>query len=204
MKLYFHPGACSLSPHIVLRELEVEFSLDRVDLTSKLTETGEDFRRINPKGYVPALELDDGDVITEGVAIVQYLADMNPAANLIPSAGTVARAHLQAQLNFLSSELHKAFTPLFVADDAAVRTKAAADVATRFDDLERELGDGRAFLLGDSFSVADAYLFVITRWTVPTGIDLGHWPRLSALAGRIGIRPAVISALEAEGLGPAA
>jgi glutathione S-transferase len=202
MKLYYAPGACSLSPHIVLRETDREFELVRVDTASKRTEQGESYETVNPKGYVPALRLDDGEVLTEGAAIVQYLADTVGRHDLAPPAGTIARARLQEHLNFVASELHKAFGPLFHAD-ASPEAKAAApaNVARGFDHLERQLSDGRAYLLGDTFSVADAYLFVVSSWAVPTGIGLDRWPRLAAFVERTRRRPAVRAALAAEGLG---
>lgn len=201
MKLYYSPGACSLSPHIVLRELGKDFELERVDAASKITETGADFRRTNPKGYVPALELDNGEVLTEGAAIVQYLADSNRAVELAPATGTLARARLQEQLNFLASELHKAFGPLFHADASPdAKNAAPANVGRRLDLIEKTLSDGRSYLLGDSFSVADAYLFVLSSWTGPTGIGLQKWPWLQAFVERVSQRPAVKAAMAAEGL----
>lgn len=202
MKLYYSPGACSLSPHIILREVGAEFTLERVDGATKTTERGEDFRQVNPKGYVPALRLADGEVLTEGAAIVQYVADVNGATDLAPPAGTLARARVQEHLNFVASELHKAFSPLF-QPTASDEAKAAApdNVGRRFDHFERLLGDGRRYLLGDAFTVADAYLFVVSGWAVPTGIGLDRWPLLAAFTGRVRSRPAVQAALAAEGLG---
>jgi len=201
MKLYFTPGACSLSPHIVLRELGLAFDLEKVDLATKRTASGADFRAINPKGYVPALALADGEVLTEGAAIVQFLADTHPEAGLAPDAGTVARAHVQAHLNFIAAELHNAFGPLFnPAATPAERDAAVANVGRQFDRVEQGLVDGRAFLAGDSFTVADAYLFVVSSWAAPNGIALTGWPRLKDLVDRIAARPAVQAALAAEGL----
>jgi glutathione S-transferase len=201
MKLYYAPGACSLSPHIALREAGARFDLERVDLATRTTETGEDYTRVNPKGYVPALRLDDGEVLTEGAAIVQYVADRHPEVGLAPPAGTLARARLQEQLNFVASELHKSFSPLF--DPAAVdgeKQSALGGIARRFDHVERTLADGRAYLVGERFSVADAYLFVVARWAKPTGIGLDRWPRLAAFVERVEARPAVRAALAGEGL----
>lgn len=201
MKLYYSPGACSLSPHIVLREVGIPLELERVDTATKVTETGADFLGTNPKGYVPALRLDDGEVLTEGVAIVQYLADMHPDAKLAPRAGTIERARLQEHLNFISSELHKAFAPLFSpASTADVRAAASVSVGKKFDLVERHLADGRPYLLGENFSVADAYLFAVSGWAKPTGIDLGRWPNLAAFAARVAARPKVREAMQAEGL----
>lgn len=201
MRLYYSPGACSLSPHIVLRELNCDFALERVDNASKKTETGRDFLAINRKGYVPALQLDDGSVLTEGAAIVQYLADSRPEAKLAPAPGTMQRVRLQEQLNFIASELHNAFTPLF-NEKAAEAEKAAAParIARRFDNVEAMLADGRPHLLGEDFSVADIYLFVVASWTKPTGIDLEKWPHLRAHHARMAARPAVQAAMLTEGL----
>lgn len=201
MKLYYSPGACSLSPHIVLRELGLNFDLDRVDQATKRTATGADYLAINPKGCVPALRLDDGEILTEGSAIIQFLADQTPAAKLAPAAGTLPRARLQEHLNFLASELHKAFGPLFNAkapDDA--RRMAPANVGRLFDHFETVLADGRPYLLGESYTIADPYLFAIARWATPTGIGFAKWPRLEAFITRIGRRDAVKAALGAEGI----
>lgn len=200
MRLYYHPGACSLAPHIVLREIGETFGLSKVDLVTKRTEDGVDFLEINPRGYVPALQLDDGEVLTEGVAIMQYLADTHPEAGLAPAAGSLSRARLQSRLNFLAAELHKAFAALFGTKDAAGRTAALTDISRRLDQLEADLADGRAFLGGDAYSLADAYLFVMTRWSGLVDLSLEPWPRLVALADRVGARPAVQAALVAEGI----
>lgn len=201
MKLYYAPGACSLSPHICLREVGATFTLERVDTATHRTELGVDFHSINPKGYVPALRLDDGDLLTEGVAIVQFIADQHPGSGLAPANGTRARVRLHELLNFLSSELHKAFAPLFTPTSTADAKEAArAKVAVRLDHLEHTLADGRPHLLGEQFSVADAYAFVMTTWTGPSGVDLSRWPKLAALAARVAERPAVQAALRAEGL----
>lgn len=201
MKLYYAPGACSLSPHIALREAGLPFTLEKVDTKSKRTETGVDFTTINPRGYVPALELDSGEVLTEGAAIVQYIADLRPEAGLAPEAGTLARARLQEELNFIASELHKAFSPLFnplIGEDA--RHEATEKLTRRFNDVERKLADGRSYLLGESFSVADAYLFVVTSWAKHKSIALDPWPRLQAFMGRLSERATVRQALQVEGL----
>jgi glutathione S-transferase len=201
MKLFYAPGACSLSPHIVLRELHYDFTLERVDTSNKRTETGRDFLAINRKGYVPALQLDDGGVLTEGVAIVQYLADRKPEAKLAPAPGSFERARLQEQLNFIASELHKAFTPLFNGKAVeAEKTAAPERIARRLDHVEALLADGRPHVLGKDLSVADIYLFVVAGWTKPTGLGLDRWPNLRAHSDRIAARPAVQAALQAEGL----
>lgn len=201
MKLYYAPGACSLSPHISLREAGAAFDLERVDTKTHRTESGADYLVINPKGYVPALQLDGGEVLTEGAAVVQFIADRHPASGLAPANGSLERARLQEHLNFIASELHKAFTPLFdrSAPEAAKQAAPAA-VARRLDHVERLLADGRAFLLGERFSVADAYLFTVASWTGPTGIGLDRWPKLAAFVARVAARPSVQAALRAEGL----
>lgn len=201
MKLYYVPGACSLSPHISLREAGADFAIEKIDISTHRTESGEDFRAINPKARVPTLVLEDGEVVTEGAAIVQYIADRFPKAGLAPDNGTLARTRLQEHLNFIASELHKSFAPLFnpaAADEA--KTAAKTLVADKLDHVESLLSDGRAYLLGSQFSVADAYLFTVTNWTGPTGIGLDRWPHLAAHAKRIGERPAVRAAMQAEGL----
>ncbi len=201
MKLYYSPGACSLSPHIVLRELGYDFELERVDHATKTTEGGRDFLSVNAKGYVPALQLRDGEVLTEGAAIVQYLADAKSDTTLVPAPGTIERARLQEQLNFIASELHKAFSPLFGGSTQDAEKQAAVDrVALKLDQVEAALADGRPYLLGNSFTVADAYLFVVSGWTKPTGIGLDRWPNLRAHSERVGKRPNVQAALRAEGL----
>lgn len=200
MKLYYSPHACSLSPHIVLREIGAEFDLVQVDLATKQTADGGDFLAVNPKGQIPTLELDDGTVLTEGVAIVLHLADSHPEAELVPAAGTIERARVQETLNFVSSELHKAFGPLFnPATTAEGRAAAAVQVAAKLDLLEAQLADGRAWLAGANFSPADTYAFVVTRWTGFQGIALDRWPQVQAWLARVAARPAVQVALAAEG-----
>ena len=201
MQLYYKPGACSLASHIVLEELGEPFDLERVDTAAGTTETGANFAAVNPKGYVPALKLDDGQVLTEGAAILQFLADRRPGAGLAPAAGTFTRARLQEHLNYVASELHKAFGPFFNADITEDDTaEAEAAVAVRFDRLEAVLADGRPYLLGDTFSVADAYLFVVSSWAGPSGIDLDRWPNLRAFVARVAGREAVRRAMRTEGL----
>lgn len=201
MKLYYAPGACSLASHIVLREIGQPFTLERVDLAEKTTETGADFTKITDKGQVPALELPDGDVLTEGAAILQFLADRTGTATLAPAAGTLARARVQEMLNFCASELHKAFGPLFSASAPQTAKDAApAQIGRHFDLLEKRLGDGRAFLTGDRFTVADAYIFVVAGWAGPTGIGFAPWPKLAAFLDRVRQRPSVMAAMATEGL----
>lgn len=201
MKLFFAPGACSLASHIVLRELDLPFELHEVRFPDRRTAAGEDYLAVNPKGYVPALKLEDGEIVTEGAAIVQFLADSRPGAGLAPPAGTLARAQLQSHLNFIAAELHPAFSPLFdPTSSGEAREAAVAKIRRRFGDVERMLSDGRPYLLGEAYSVADAYLFTIVSWAPSKGLDLGDWPKLKAHFERIGARPAVQAALEAEGL----
>lgn len=200
MKLYYSPGACSLSPHIVLCETGLDFTIEKVNLRTKETESGRDFSAINPKGYVPALELDDGEVLTEGPAIVQYVADLAPEKKLIPPAGTLARARVQEWLNFIGTELHKNFTPLFnPASTDDIRNAAQANIARRLPIAATAL-DAHPYLIGDSFSVADAYLFTVLSWTGFVKVDIAPWPSLAAFVERMKARPGVQAALAAEGL----
>jgi len=199
MKLYYSPGACSLAPHIVLRETGKEFDLVKVDLASKTTESGDDFNTINPHGYVPALELDNGEVLTEGVAIMQYLADQAPAAGLAPQNGTFERVRLQELLNYLSTELHKGFSPLFGDNADDVKRKAAANVESKLRYIDLLLSD-RDHLFSEKFSIADAYLFVLASWTIPTGIGLDRWSNLASFFTRLSKRKSVQEAMHAEGL----
>lgn len=205
MKLFYTPGACSLSPHIVLHELGLSFELEAVDLKTKTTSSGVDFTTINPKGYVPALQLDDGEVLTEGAAIVQYLADKHAPGTLAPASGTVERARLNGHLNFISAELHKAFGPLFnpaLAPEA--REAALANLGRKLDMVDNALSDGRSYLTGPDFTVADAYFFVVLSWAPNLGVDLARWPRLGAFSRRVIARTAVQAAMAAEGLPKAA
>lgn len=198
MKLYFALNACSLAPHIVLRELELPFTLIRVNNQTKRTADGRDFLEINPKGYVAALELQDGTVLTEGAAILQYLADLNPDAGLAPHNGSLQRTHLQAQLNFIGSELHAGMSPLFSAEiPEPVKALLRERLARRLGFMEEVLAsEGYAF--GDSFSIADAYLFTVLGWSEHLRVDLDAFPALRHFRERIGKRRAVIEALSAE------
>jgi len=201
MKLYFAPGACSMSPHIVAQELGLPLTLVQVDTKTKKTANGDDFWAINPKGYVPALELDNGEVLTEGPAIVQYLADRKPETKLAPANGTLERYKLQEWLNFITSELHKGFAPLFnpgTPDD--YKKIAIENVGKQFALVDAQLGKLGPFLMGAQFTVADAYLFVMTTWTRFVGIDLGKWPKVKAYSENIAARPKVQAALKEEGL----
>jgi glutathione S-transferase len=198
MKLYYSPGACSLSPHIVLRESGLPFELVLASTKTKKLEDGSDFNAINPKGYVPVLELDNGERLTEGPAIVQYLADQVPEKALAPANGTFARYRLQEWLNFITSELHKSFGPLFGPDAPdAYKQVLKKRIAQRFAYVDTALGT-KPFLLGDTFSVADAYLFVMGRWAPNVGIDISQLKNLTAFIARVKERPAVQAALEAE------
>ncbi|MBP8265616.1 MAG: glutathione transferase GstA [Zoogloea sp.] len=200
MKLYYSPGACSLSPHIVLCEAGLDFTIEKVNLRTKETESGRDFSTINPKGYVPALELDGGEVLTEGPAIVQYVADLVPEKKLVPPAGTLARTRVQEWLNFIGTELHKNFTPLFnPASTDDIRNAAQANIARRLPIAATAL-DAHPYLIGDSFSVADAYLFTVLSWTGFVKVDITPWPSLAAFVERMKARPGVQAALAAEGL----
>ncbi|MCC6527037.1 MAG: glutathione transferase GstA [Polyangiaceae bacterium] len=198
MKLYYSPGACSLSPHIVLREAGLSFTLERVDLRNKQIVSGGDYGDVAPKGFVPLLVLDDGERLTEGPAIVQYLADLAPASKLAPPAGTFARYRLQEWLGYISTEIHKQFSPLFSPKAPEEWKEHQRQVlAARFDYVSHAL-EAKSYLLGDDFTVADAYLFTVLRWTKLVGIDLAKWPVLVAYLERVRARPAVAAAYEAE------
>ncbi len=200
MKLYYYPGACSLAPHIVAREAGIPLTLEKVDLANRTTETGANYLAINPKGYVPALGLQDNSVLTEASAIIQYLADSQSAAGLAPAAGTIERYRLLEWLGFISTEIHKGFGPLWnPATPDAVKTATKERLATRFAYLDEALGK-QPFLMGDRFTIADAYLFTVVNWTNFHGIDLSPFPNLQAFQARVAARPAVQQALEAEGL----
>jgi len=199
MKLYFSPGACSLSPHIVLLEAGLAHTIEKVDLRGKKTASGLDFRAINSKGYVPALETDSGQVLTEGPVIAQYLADLAPEKNLAPPNGSMERYQMMSWLNFVATEIHKNFSPLFDptgSDD--VKAAAFKNLGQRYGHLDGAL-DGREYLTGQ-FSLADIYLYVVTNWAGHVKFDLAPFPNVQAFQQRIGARPAVQQALRAEGL----
>lgn len=202
MKLFFKPGACSLASHIVLNELGVDFDLEKTDTTTKTTESGIDFLTININGYVPALQLDDGEVITENPAVLQYLADLAPERSLAPPNGSIERIRLQEALNFVSSELHRAFGPFFDGGklDDEGRRKAISNIGRRVSHIERYLGDGRPYLLGEDFTVADAYTVVVLNWADLLGIELTGWPSTRAYVDRVKERPSVVAAMRREGL----
>jgi len=199
MNLYYSPGACSLAPHIVMREAGFPVELKKVDLKAKQFEGG-DYKQVNGKGYVPAVKLDDGSVLTEAPVIMQYLADQKPDAGLAPKAGSMERYRLQEWLNFITSELHKGMGNFFnpaLTDDWR---KAVTDrLSLRMDWLSKQL-EGKKYLMGDKFSVADAYLFVILNWAAPSKFDMGKWPVLQEYHKRVAARPKVQEALKAEGL----
>jgi glutathione S-transferase len=200
MKLYYFTGACSLASNIALREAGLKFELVKVDRRTRKAADGLDFKEVNPKGYVPALTLDNGEVLTENVAVMQYIADRNPAAKLAPPAGSLERYRLVEWLAFISSEIHKNFTPMF-RDDAPEEAKQYARkvLTVRLDYLNRTIGS-RPFLMGEPFTVADAYLFTVLSWARHLNIDLGQWPQLPHYVERVGARPQVIEAVKAEGL----
>ena len=200
MKLYCKSGACSLSPHIVLRETGLDFTLVNIDLKAKTTEQGEDYLLINPKGQVPALELNDGSVLTEGVAIVQYLADLKSDRQLLAPAGSLTRYHTLEWLNFIATELHKGFSPLFrPTTPEEVKTLAREQLLQKFQYVNNELKE-KQWLLGLRFTVADAYLFTVTRWAHAIKLDLSGLSALNEWFERVAARPAVAAALKAEGL----
>lgn len=200
MKLYYMKGACSLASYISLNEAGLKFEAVAVDHKTHKTRDGEDFNAINTKGYVPALRLDNGELLTENVAVLQYIADRNPASKLAPAAGTLERYHLMEWLAYINSEVHKNFGPLFnPSSSEAVKQYSRDNLTKRVDWLEKALG-AKNFLMGEQFTVADAYLFVVLGWTSQVGIDLGRWPALKRHHERIAARPQVLAALKAEGI----
>ena len=200
MKLYFSPGACSLSPHIVLRETGTRFDLEQVNNQEKKTKSGVDYWSINGKGQVPVLELDNGDRLTEGPVIVQWIADHNPGAGLIPPAGNHERYRVLEWLNFVTSELHKVYAPLFrPTTPDAFKDISRENLGKRFDWLDRQLA-GKQYLMGEAFSVADAYLFTVLRWSDRVKLDLAKWTNITAYMARVAARPKVQEAMKAEGL----
>lgn len=200
MKLYIKPGACSMASHIILAEIGGDYAVERVDTENGETASGANYRDINPKGKVPALEI-EGEVLTEGPAILQYLGDRAANLRLAPGGGTMARARVNEVLNFTGTELHIAFGPLFnPASTDAQKEAARQAVAGKLDWLEGKLADGRAHLTGEAFTIADAYAFVVANWANVTGVALSRWPQLHAFMARVGARPAVRRVLKAEGL----
>ena len=200
MKLYYSPGACSLSPHIVLQESGLTFEAIKAPTKTHKLDDGTDYYTINPLGYVPFLVLDDGRTLHEGPAIVQYLADQVPAKNLAPANGSWERYKLQEWLNVIGTELHKGFSPLFnPATPDEVKAMAKERLMGRLKWVDAQLA-GKQYLMGDNFCVADAYLFVVTNWTKPTGLDISAFANLAAFRARVAARPAVVAAMQAEGL----
>ncbi len=202
MKLYFKPGACSQATHIILRELGLDFTLEQVDTDKKRTASGENYLKVSPNGYVPSLQLKDGEIITENPAVLQYLADAHPFEKLAPPNGTLQRTRLQTILNFLSSELHVAFGPFFSGRKLSETEKTTAEAAVQkcFKYLEDQLKLSGDYLVGGEFSVADALAFVMSSWAAFVGISTEQWPQLEAFLARIAQRPTVIAARKAEGL----
>lgn len=200
MKLYYVPGVCSLASHIALREADLPFTLDKMDRDTRITESGENYLQLNPKGSVPALRLDNGEVLTEGAIILQYIADQAPQSGLAPAAGTMERYRLMEWLNYIATEVHKQYSPLFNPKLPPEWRENQVNVLTkRFDHLTERLGN-RPYLMGERFTVADAYLFVVLRWSARLRIDLSAWPVLTAYLARVAARPPVAAALQAEGL----
>jgi glutathione S-transferase len=202
MRLFYAPGACSLSPHIVAQEAGIDLEFEKVDLKTKKTTRGADYLEINPKGAVPALQLDNGEILTEGPVIVQYLADQRPQAGLAAAQGTFARYRLLEMLGFINSEIHKGYSPLFnPAISAAERTETTTYLQKRYRFIESQL-QKHIYLLGDQYSVADAYLFTVTNWADSLSVDLSSFPQVLAFQKRIAARPAVQAVMKAEGLIP--
>ena len=200
MKLYYTPGACSLSPHIVLNEAQFDFQLEKVDLKAKKTESGGDYLAINPKGSVPALEIGGGQILTEGPVVVQYLADKKPEFHLAPPNGTLERYRLQEMLNFITSEIHKQYGLLFKPNTPEAMKKIAMDnLVARYQIVAQTL-NGQPYLFGETFTVADAYLFTVTNWAKKMNVDLSPWPMIQQYQARIAERPAVQKSLKEEGL----
>ncbi len=200
MKLYYSPGACSLSPHIVARESGIALELEKVNTKTHGIKVEGDYYAVNPKGYVPALRLDDSQVLTEGPAIVQYLADQKPATGLVPACGTMERYRVQEMLGYINSEIHKTYSPLFNDKTTPeVRKETEEYLRKRYPIVEKQLA-GKSYLFGDTFTVADAYLFTVTNWAHYVKLDLSAFPNLLAFQKRVAARPAVQEAMKAEGL----
>lgn len=198
MKLFYSPGACSLASHITLNEAGVDFAAEKVDLRHKRTASGADFTAINPRGAVPALQLDDGEVLTEGVAIMQHVMD-SAAPGKLPALGTLARARLAEALNYVSTEVHKTYSPFFGGLEGEAKAKQMALLDGRLKLVEDRLAK-HDWLAGDAYSPADAYLFTVTNWSKGIGHDLSKFPRIEALRAKVAVRPAVQTAMQAEGL----
>jgi glutathione S-transferase len=200
MKLFYSPGACSVSPHIVLRESGLKFDIERVNLAEKKTEKGADYKAINPKGYVPALLLDNGELLTEAAVVVQYIADQAPDKKLAPPLGSIERYHLSEWLNFIATELHKSFGPFFKPDTPeATKQSFRERLMLRLGYVEKQL-EGKEYLAGNQFTIADAYLFTVLRWTDRINFDLSSFPAIQEYRKRVAARPAVNETLKVEGL----
>ena len=200
MKLYYLTAACSQAANIALREAGLKFELVKVDRKTKRTADGLDYNEVNPRGYVPALRLDNGEVLTENIAVLLYIADRNPAAKLAPAAGTLERYRLIEWLSFITSEIHKGFSPLFRAEASAdVKHYSRTNLTKRLEQAQRALGS-RTWLLGEQFTVADAYMFVVLSWGAHVDVDIGMWPQLKRLHERVAARPHTVEALKSEGL----
>lgn len=199
MKLYISPGSCSFGPHIAMHEAGLHFDIEKVDLKTKKTASGGDYRTVNPKGAVPALRLDDGEVLTEGSAIYQYVADLKPEKNLAPPAGKMDRYRLQEWLNYIASEIHKGLAVLYRPGLGSETQQMFKDrVGTQFDFLSKSL-EGKSYLMGGGYTVADAYLYaILSQWPQKFGIDMAKWPTLHAYLARIAVRPAVQATVKAE------
>jgi glutathione S-transferase len=200
MKLYYSPGACSLAPHIVVREAGIDLELQKVDTKTKTITTEGDYLAVNPKGYVPALQLDDGAILTEVSAILQYLGDLAPGSGMVPEAGTMERYRLLEWIGYIATEIHKSYSPLWYPDTPeATRESAKGYLKKRYTLVEQTLA-GREYLLGDTFGAADAYLYTVTNWSRVAKLDLSGFPNLLAFQKRVAARAAVQAALRAEGL----
>lgn len=198
MKLYYSPGACSLASHITLNEAGVPFTAEKVDIRAKRTESGADFAAINPRGAVPALELEGGEVLTEGVAIMQHVMD-SAAPGKLPAPGTLARARLAEAMNYVSTEVHKTYSPFFHGIEGEAKDRQMATLDARLQVVEDKLG-ARPWLAGADYTPADAYFFTVTNWSQMVGHDLSKFPKVVALRDKVAARPAVQKALLAEGL----
>jgi glutathione S-transferase len=200
MKLYFASGSCSQASHIALHESGLPFETEKLIPSTMKTESGADFVEINPKGYVPTLRMDDGNILTEGAVILQYIADQNPGSGLAPKAGTLERYRLQEWLNYIATEIHKSYSPLFSKGNSEeVKTNAFNQLTRRLGLVETQLSKTQ-YLLGDKFTICDAYLFVVLGWSGPVGFDLTQFPKITDYISRIKARPSVIATLKAEGL----
>lgn len=200
MQLYYSPGACSLASHIALAEAGAKFDIVKVNLKDKVTETGKDYKAINPKGYVPALQLDGGEVVTENTAILGYIGELDPTGHLLPKTGTIGNLRVREWLGYISSELHKQFSPLFYPSTPEATIQFQRELLARRLAYVDQALNGKSYLTGEDFTVADSYLFTVLNWTGRLQIDLTPWPNLLAFMKRVKARPAVQSALGAEGL----